>query len=57
MRNILITVMMLIVAALLFNKVIADDTSGVKRKIEDQGDIAVQTIGELNNRQGLGQGS
>jgi len=57
MRNILITVMMLIVVALMFNKVIAHDTSGVKSKIEDQGSHAVQTIEGLNIQQGQGQGS
>lgn len=37
MRNILITVMMLVVAAFLFSKVIADETNGLKTVIEEKG--------------------
>ncbi|MBB6731869.1 hypothetical protein [Cohnella zeiphila] len=37
MRNILITVMMLIVVALIFTNVIAQDTTGTRARIETQG--------------------
>ncbi|WP_308636083.1 hypothetical protein [Paenibacillus silvisoli] len=40
MRNILITVMMLVVVVLLFNGVVAQDTNGTKDQIETQGTAA-----------------
>lgn len=40
MRNILITVMLLIVVAVMFNSIIAKDTTGTKARIEAQGDAA-----------------
>lgn len=47
MRNILITVMLLIVVALMFNTIIADDTTGTRARIETQGSAANQAIGTL----------
>jgi len=47
MRNILMTVMLLIVVALMFNTIIAQDNTGTKARIENQGDIANTTIGNL----------
>ncbi|WP_256761238.1 hypothetical protein [Cohnella sp. WQ 127256] len=47
MRNILITVMMLIVVALLFNTVIAQDNTGTQARIETQGNTANTTLGNL----------
>ncbi|MEX1031243.1 MAG: hypothetical protein WDZ91_14540 [Paenibacillaceae bacterium] len=48
MRSILVTVMMLIVVALLFSSIVADDTNGLKRKIEDQGVTANSKIAGLD---------
>lgn len=48
MRNILMTVMLLIVVVLMFNKVIADQDSGTKKQIELQGGNANTRIGALN---------
>ena len=48
MRSILITVMMLIVVALLFTSVIADDTNGLKKRIEDKGATANSRIAGLD---------
>lgn len=56
MRNILITVMMLIVVAIMFNTVIADDSTGVKSRIEKQGDNANKTIERLDLSPGQGGG-
>jgi len=47
MRNILITVMMLIVVALMFNSIIAQDNTGTKARIETHGDTANTTLGNL----------
>ncbi|WP_239618455.1 hypothetical protein [Cohnella mopanensis] len=47
MRNILITVMMLIVVALLFNTIIAQDNTGTKARIETHGNSANTTLGNL----------
>ncbi|MFC4601922.1 hypothetical protein [Cohnella hongkongensis] len=47
MRNILITVMMLIVVALMFNSIIAQDNTGTKARIEKHGDTANTTLGNL----------
>lgn len=40
MRNILVTVMMLVVVILLFNAIISKDTTGTKAQIQSQGDTA-----------------
>lgn len=48
MRSILITVMMLIVVALLFSNIVADDTNGLKRRIEEKGTTANARIGGLD---------
>ncbi|MFC4777129.1 hypothetical protein ACFO9Q_10060 [Paenibacillus sp. GCM10023252] len=47
MRNILMTVMMLVVVILLFNAVINQDTTGTKDRIESQGNAANTRIGAL----------
>jgi len=47
MRNILITVMMLIVAALLFSGIIADDKDGLRAQIEQKGAAARDMIRSL----------
>ncbi len=44
MRNILMTVMLLIVVALMFNSIIAEDTTGTKARIEAQGSSANEAI-------------
>lgn len=48
MRNILITVMMLIVVALMFTSIVADDTNGLKKQIEDKGTLANDRISGLD---------
>jgi hypothetical protein len=47
MRNILITVMMLVVVAFMFNTIIAKDSTGTRAQIESQGNTANTTIGDL----------
>jgi hypothetical protein len=47
MRNILITVMMLIVVAVMFNNIIAQDTTGTKARIESQGNTTNTKLGTL----------
>jgi hypothetical protein len=47
MRNILITVMMLIVVALMFNTIVAQDNTGTRARIESQGNTANTTLGNL----------
>jgi hypothetical protein len=47
MRNILITVMMLIVVALMFNSIVAKDTTGTRAQIESHGTIANTTLGNM----------
>ena len=47
MRNILITVMMLVVVVLLFNAIISKDTTGTKAQIETQGNSANTKISVL----------
>jgi hypothetical protein len=47
MRNILITVMMLVVVILLFNAIISKDTTGTKAQIETQGIAANTKISTL----------
>lgn len=48
MRNILMTVMMLVVVVLLFNTIISKDTTGTKAQIESQGSSANTKIGTLS---------
>lgn len=48
MRNILITVMMLVVVVLLFNGIVAQDTTGTQAQIETQGNAANTRIGLIN---------
>jgi hypothetical protein len=48
MRNILITVMMLLVAAFLFSNIITDDTNGLKPAIEEKGANARTEITNLD---------
>jgi hypothetical protein len=47
MRNILITVMMLIVVALMFNGIVANDTTGTRARIETHGTTANTTLGSM----------
>ena len=47
MRNILITVMMLVVVAVMFNTIIAADTTGTRAQIEKQGTNTNTTLGDL----------
>lgn len=49
MRNILMTVMMLVVVILLFNGIIAKDSTGTSSRIETQGNAANTKIGQLLN--------
>jgi CHASE3 domain sensor protein len=48
MRNILMTVMLLIVVVVMFNTIIADSNSGTRKQIETQGNKANTRIGALN---------
>jgi hypothetical protein len=47
MRNILITVMMLVVVALMFNAIIADDTNGTRTHIETHGKNTNSTLKDM----------
>ncbi|WP_165418307.1 hypothetical protein [Cohnella kolymensis] len=47
MRNILITVMMLIVVALMFNTIVAQDNTGTRARIEAHGTTANTTLGSM----------
>ncbi|SFF29156.1 hypothetical protein SAMN04487969_12368 [Paenibacillus algorifonticola] len=47
MRNILMTVMLLVVVILLFNGIIAKDTTGTSSQIQTQGDAANEKISKL----------
>lgn len=47
MRNILITVMMLVVVIVLFNSIVSKDTTGTSDRISSQGDAANTKIGDL----------
>jgi hypothetical protein len=47
MRNILVTVMMLVVVMLLFNSIIADNGTGTRMQIQNQGTSANSQIGSL----------
>ena len=48
MRNILMTVMLLVVVVLMFNSIIAQDGTGTQAQIESQGNAANTRIGALN---------
>jgi len=47
MRNILITVMMVVVVIVMFNTIISKDTTGTKDQILSQGSSANTSIGAL----------
>lgn len=47
MRNILMTVMLLVVVVVLFNSIIAKDTTGTRSQIETQGNAANTKINVL----------
>ncbi|NIK80514.1 hypothetical protein FHS15_005704 [Paenibacillus castaneae] len=47
MRNILMTVMMLVVVIVLFNSIISKDTTGTRSQIESQGTAANTKINQL----------
>ncbi len=47
MRNILVTVMMLVVVILLFNAIVSKDTTGTKAQIQSQGDSANTKISQI----------
>ncbi len=47
MRNILITVMMLIVVALMFNGIIANGTTGTRAQIESKGKATNDTLEDM----------
>ncbi|MFF2483269.1 hypothetical protein [Paenibacillus sp. NPDC058071] len=47
MRNILMTVMMLVVVVVLFNTIISADTTGTKSQISSQGAAANTKISQL----------
>ncbi|GKU76160.1 hypothetical protein [Paenibacillus sp. L3-i20] len=47
MRNILMTVMLLVVVIVLFNSIIAKDTTGTRSQVQSQGNAANTKISEL----------
>ncbi|WP_165861397.1 hypothetical protein [Paenibacillus paeoniae] len=47
MRNILMTVMMLVVVVVLFNAIIAQDSTGTRSQIQSQGNAANTRINSL----------
>ncbi|MCR2803341.1 hypothetical protein [Paenibacillus soyae] len=47
MRNILMTVMLLVVVVVMFNTIIAQDTTGTRSQIESQGNAANTRISTL----------
>lgn len=47
MRNILMTVMLLVVVVVLFNSIIAQDTTGTRSQIQSQGNAANSRISSL----------
>ncbi|GBG11825.1 MULTISPECIES: hypothetical protein [Paenibacillus] len=47
MRNILMTVMMLVVVIVLFNSIIAQDTTGTRSQVQSQGNAANTRISQL----------
>jgi len=48
MRNILMTVMMIVVVVLLFNAIVTEDSTGTQDQIQTQGDAANTKIGAMN---------
>lgn|GEM_PF-410293 len=48
MKNILMTVMLLVVVVLLFNSIIAQDGTGTKAQIQNRGTSANTQIGNIN---------
>jgi hypothetical protein len=48
MRNILMTVMLLVVVILMFNAIITQDSTGTQSQIESQGNAANTKIGALS---------
>jgi len=48
MKNILMTVMLLVVVVLLFNNIIAKDGTGTKAQIQSHGESANSRIGNIN---------
>jgi hypothetical protein len=48
MRNILMTVMLLVVVILLFNAIVTKDTTGTQAQIETQGNAANTKIGAIS---------
>ncbi|MGN7455547.1 hypothetical protein ACTHPH_12130 [Paenibacillus pasadenensis] len=47
MRNILVTVMMIVVMLVLFNTIISDNATGTRSRIQTQGNGANTMIGNL----------
>ncbi|WP_169751041.1 hypothetical protein [Paenibacillus beijingensis] len=47
MRNILMTVMLLVVVVVIYNSIIADGTTGTRTRIQTQGNSANTQIGAL----------
>ncbi|SDS25159.1 hypothetical protein [Paenibacillus herberti] len=47
MRNILVTVMMIVVMLVLFNTIVADNATGTRSRIQGQGNTANTQIGNL----------
>ncbi|MFD0962001.1 hypothetical protein [Paenibacillus chungangensis] len=47
MRNILMTVMLLVVVILLFNTIIAEDSTGTRAQVQSQGNSANTRISQL----------
>jgi len=47
MKNILMTVMMLVVVVILFNNIVSKEGTGTKAQIQSQGDNANTRIGSL----------
>ncbi|GGG09186.1 hypothetical protein [Paenibacillus abyssi] len=48
MRNILMTVMMLVVVVLLFNAIVTQNGTGTQAQIQTQGNAANNRIGAMN---------
>lgn len=48
MKNILMTVMLLVVVVLLFNNIVAKEGNGTKAQIQTQGEAANLRIGTIN---------
>jgi hypothetical protein len=47
MRNILVTVMLLIVVALLYTNIVDNGSAGLRKNIQDQGTKAIERITSL----------